>query len=243
MAQDIEVFLNKLHSIGKLEQRHRDAIMRMPVQRQTLERGQDAVMEGLIMHHCCIVLSGMVLRHKTMRDGNRQVLSFHPPGDIPDLQSLHLQRVDYTLSACTTTVIGMVQHREIHALLDEHPDLTGLLWRDTLVDSAKFLTWMMLVGQASAEAKMAHLFCEAFVRLRAVGDVDGQSYRFPVTQADLGDALGISVVHANRTLQQLRASSLLAFSNGTAEILNWDGLAALAQFDARYLHLAEHPHG
>lgn len=237
---EIDVLLAKLESIGSLKPEHREAIRQLPVQRQVLERGQDAVMDGLIMQHCCIVLSGMLFRHKTMRDGSRQILSFHPQGDIPDLQSLHLRKVDYTLSATCPTVVGLIQHEAVHALLAEYPDLTGLLWRDTLIDAAKFQTWMMLVGQASAEAKMAHLFCEMFLRIRAVGGAQERSYRFPITQGDLADALGISVVHANRTLQQLRAESLVAFNGGVAEILDWDGLRALAQFDPSYLHLSKY---
>jgi CRP-like cAMP-binding protein len=241
VAHEIDVLLAKLKSIGRLNSEHQDAIRRLPVQRQFLERGQDAVMEGLLMHHCCIVLSGMLFRHKTMRDGSRQILSFHPAGDIPDLQSLHLQKVDYTLSATTQTTIGMVPHAAIHDLLRTYPELTGLFWRDTLIDASKFLTWMMLVGQASAEVRMAHLFCEMFFRTRVVIGADGGAFRFPVTQAELADALGISVVHANRTLQQLRSESLLAFNNGLAEILNWDGLSSLAQFDATYLHISDDP--
>jgi CRP-like cAMP-binding protein len=239
VTSEIDVLITKLDSIGHLTAEHRDALRQLPVQRQYLERGQDAVMEGVMMQHCCIVLSGMLFRHKTMRDGSRQILSFHPAGDIPDLQSLHLQRVDYTLSATTQTVIGMVPHAAIHAMLRDHPDLTGILWRDTLIDASKFLTWMMLVGQAAAEVRMAHLFCEMYVRTRAVGAADNRSYHFPVTQIDIADALGISVVHANRTLQQLRAEGLVSFASGTAEILNWDGLTSRAQFDATYLHIGE----
>jgi CRP-like cAMP-binding protein len=238
VAVEIDVLVAKLKSIGTLTTEQEEAVRRLPVQKQVLERGQDAVMEGLIMQHCCIVLSGMLFRHKTMADGSRQILSFHPSGDIPDLQSLHLRKVDYTLSASCPTTIGIVPHAAVHDLLDDNYDLTGLFWRDTLIDASKFLTWMMLVGQATAEAKMAHPFCEVFVRMRAVGMADGNAYRFPVTQSDLGDALGISVVHANRTLQHLRSESLLTFSNGNAEILDWDGLSALGQFDPGYLHLS-----
>ena len=84
---------------------------------------------------------------------------------------------------------------------------------------------------------MAHLFCEMYVRLDSVGDTQDRSFRFPITQGDLADALGMSIVHANRTLQNLRAESMLSFNNGRAEILDWDRLAHLAQFDPAYLHL------
>lgn len=238
MNKDIEVLLTKLESIAYLNAQQKDAVSRLPLHRVSFERGAEAVVEGMVMRHCCIVLSGLLHRQKTMRDGSRQILSFHPAGDIPDLQSLHLRKVDSTLTATTTSAIGMIQHDDIHALLRAHPDLTSLFWRDTLIDAARFLTWIMLVGQATAEAKMAHLFCEMYCRLKAIGLVSGAAFLFPVTQAELADAVGISIVHANRTLQQLRADALLSFNNGQVEILNWKRLSDLAQFDPSYLHLS-----
>jgi CRP-like cAMP-binding protein len=237
MRADIDVLIAKLEAIGKPTPGQLAALKRLPINRVSLERGQDAVHDGQLMRHSCIVLEGMLFRHKTMIDGNRQILSFHPPGDIPDLQSLHLKRVDYSLTASCPTIIGTIEHQAVHAALREEPGLTDLLWRDTLIDSARFLTWIMLVGQASAEARMAHLFCEMYVRLDSVGDTQDRSFRFPITQGDLADALGMSIVHANRTLQNLRAESMLSFNNGRAEILDWDRLAHLAQFDPAYLHL------
>jgi len=238
MIYDIDVLIAKLEAIGNLPEEHRQALRNLPLQKASVERGHDVVMDGNIMTHCCIVLSGMLHRHKTMKDGSRQVISFHPAGDIPDLQSLHLRKVDYTLSATTRSQIALVEHSAIRDMLHNQPKLTDLMWRDTLIDSAKFLTWMMLVGQASAEARMAHLFCEIYTRLNAVGDVSGYAFAFPATQSDIADALGMSIVHANRTLQMLRSESLLAFANGQAEILDWPRLSRLAQFDSSYLHLS-----
>lgn len=239
MRQTMDVLIAKLASIGRLPPENEAAVRRLPFRVVELNRGEHAVMEGQEMGHCCVVLAGLLHRQKHMQDGNRQILSFHPPGDIPDLQSLHLKKVDYTLSATTPSVIGLVRHADMLAMLRDNPDLTGLFWRDTLVDSARFLTWMMLIGQASAEARMAHLFCEMYVRLKAVGDFKGQTFPFKATQADLAAALGMSIVHANRTLQELRAAGLLVFANGTAEILDWPRLSELGQFDSAYLHLSD----
>lgn len=239
MQQPIDVLIAKLAAIGKLTPEYEAAIRQLPFRMSELDRGDDAVMDGQVMHHCCVVLKGMLHRHKHMQDGSRQILSFHPSGDIPDLQSLHLKKVDYTLSATTPTVIGLIRHSDMQAMLRANPGLTDLFWRDTLIDAAKFLTWMMLIGQASAEARMAHLFCEMFMRLKSVGAASGFEFPFKATQADLADAMGMSIVHANRTLQELRSSGLLAFSNGTVEILDWPRLQELGQFDSGYLHLSD----
>lgn len=239
MNQPLDVLLTKLASIGRLLPEYEAAIHRLPFRVVELDRGKPAAMEGEVVNHCCVVLTGLLHRQKHMLDGNRQILSFHPPGDIPDLQSLHLRKVDYTLAAITPSVIGLLRHADMHAMLRDHPGLTALFWRDTLVDSARFLTWMMMIGQASAEARMAHLFCEMYVRLEAVGLIDGRTFNFKATQADLAAAMGMSIVHANRTLQELRSAGLLAFSNGIVEILDWQRLCELAQFDSAYLHLSD----
>ncbi|MBJ3785499.1 Crp/Fnr family transcriptional regulator [Devosia sediminis] len=239
MQEPLDVLIAKLASIGRLLPEYETAIRQLPIRVSQLDRGDDAVMEGQIMGHCCVVIEGLLQRHKHMQDGSRQILSFHPAGDIPDLQSLHLRKVDYTLSATTPTTIATIRHSDMQAMLRKHPGLTDLFWRDTLVDAAKFLTWMMLIGQASAEARMAHLFCEMFMRLKSVGTIDSFEFPFKVTQSDLADALGMSIVHANRTLQELRSAGLLIFASGQAEILDWPRLSELGQFDPAYLHLAD----
>lgn len=239
MSQPIDVLLAKLASIGRVLPEHEVLIRQLPMRVTQLDRGEAAVEEGQVTGHCCVVLTGLLHRQKHMQDGSRQILSFHPPGDIPDLQSLHLRKVDYTLAATTPSTIGVIRHADMLAMLRDNATLTGLFWRDTLVDAAKFLTWMMLIGQASAEARMAHLFCEMYMRLQSVGALTDMAFPFRVTQNDLADALGMSIVHANRTLQELRSADLLAFANGRAEILDWPRLRDLGQFDADYLHLAD----
>jgi CRP-like cAMP-binding protein len=109
----------------------------------------------------------------------------------------------------------------------------------TLLDSAIHREWLVAMGALAAPARAAHLFCELFVRLKVVGLTDGNSYAFPISQTDLADVLGLSTVHINRTLQNLRSDGLIEFQHGRVSILDWARLNEIAQFDTRYLHLRE----
>jgi CRP-like cAMP-binding protein len=117
------------------------------------------------------------------------------------------------------------------------------MWRDSLIDAASFRAWMLMLGQTEADERMAHLFCEMFVRLRAIGLTKGRSFEFPVTQIELADALGISAVHANRTLQELRARGVIAVERFDVTIPDWEALQRLASFDPAYLHFADEDMG
>ena len=117
------------------------------------------------------------------------------------------------------------------------PRVADVLWRDTLIDGAVFREWMMGIGRRSAEARIAHLLCEVLVRMRAVGLATAQACELPITQAELGDALGLSTVHVNRSLQELRAKRLITLRGSILTVEDWEGLKEAGEFDPTYLHL------
>ena len=100
-----------------------------------------------------------------------------------------------------------------------------------------FREWILNVGRREAYGRMAHLLCEFYVRLKAVGLTNGHAYEMPFTQAELADATGLSTVHVNRTLQELRHDGLIKTQAGKVIIEDWDGLRAAGEFDPTYLHL------
>jgi hypothetical protein len=116
-----------------------------------------------------------------------------------------------------------------------------VFWRDTLIDAAVFREWMAGIARRDAYTRIAHLFCEMFVRLRAVGLTDGERYGLPFSQALLGEALGLSTVHVNRSLQRLRRNGVIKVTNGKVHITNWEGLQEAGEFDPTYLHLKRRP--
>jgi CRP-like cAMP-binding protein len=231
------VLVRKLESIAPLAPDERAAVLRLPLRLKTLPAHQDIIREGDIPSECCLVVEGFAYRYILTGEGKRQILSFHISGDIPDLQSLHLDVMDHSLGTLVGSTLALIQHDDMRALIRSHPRLGDLFWRDTLIDASTFRQWMVGLGRRSARGRIAHLLCELLVRLRAVQLVEDHSFALPVTQAELSDALGITTVHVNRVLQELRGENLISLRGGALKVLDWKELKSTGEFDAAYLHL------
>ncbi len=133
--------------------------------------------------------------------------------------------------------MAFIPHNSILKLTRTCPRVGDVLWRDTLIDAAIFREWMIGIGRRSAYTRIAHVLCEVFVRLKAVDLTNGDRCDWPITQIEIGDALGLSNVHVNRSLQELRADGLIELGGGSLTILDWQGLTKAGEFDLTYLHL------
>jgi CRP-like cAMP-binding protein len=233
---DTHQLIATLESIATLSEDEKAALSRLPMQVTHLRADQDIVRDGDRPTRSCLIVEGYACRYKATPEGKRQILSFHIPGDIPDLQSLHLTRMDHTLQTITPCKLGFITHEALQDLCDRHPHITGALWRGTLIDAAIFREWMVGIGRRSAYARIAHLLCEFLVRMRAVGLADDHACELPFTQTEIGDAFGLSTVHVNRTLQELRGAGLITLRGGALTVKDWEGLKEAGEFDPTYLH-------
>jgi CRP-like cAMP-binding protein len=231
--------IRKLESIFDLSEDERQAIIGLPLMEREFKSAHDIIRERDRPSQCCLLLEGLLCRYKILGTGRRQTFSYHIPGDIPDLQSLHIDVMDHNLAPLVTSRVGFIPHAIVRAFLRDHPRISDVFWRDTLIEAAIFREWIANVGGRDARARMAHLFCEMYVRLYATGSVpDGScEFPFPITQAELGHAIGISSVHVNRVLQALRADGLISYQRSVVHIMDWPGLQKAGEFDATYLHL------
>ena len=186
---------------------------------------------------CCLLVDGFVLRSKTTLDGRRQILAIHQAGDIPDLQSLYLHVMDHDVVTLCECVLGFISHAALRPLIRNRPDIAEALWRDTLIDAAIFREWTVNVGQRDAPSRLAHLIMELYTRLKMIGRVKDHTFHLPLTQVQLAEAVGLTSIHVNRTLQQLRSDGLMEFSRGLLTIKDEKRLKTLAGFDPLYLHL------
>lgn len=198
---------------------------------------EDVVVEGDRPSDCNLLLEGLACRYKLLPDGKRQIMSFHRAGDIFDSQSFILEVMDHSIATLTPCTLALIPHKVMLEITEAHPRIARALWKDTLVDAAIFREWMTSIGRRPAYARVAHLVCEEYVRSLAVGLAKDHVFEWPVTQAEIGDALGLSFVHVNRSLKELREHGLVTFKSGRVIIKDWDGLAAAGQFDPAYLHL------
>lgn len=203
--------------------------------------GEDIVDEGDRPLSSTLVTKGMTGRYSTVEDGGRQITGLHIAGDFVDLHSFPLKLMDHAVTAIGPAEVVSFPHARLVEITEQHPHLTRVLWMLTLLDGAIHRQWMVTKGRLTADEQMAHLFCEQYVRARTAGLVTGNAYPFPLTQMQFGDALGLSYVHTNRTLQRLRRTGALDWEGGVVTIHNWPLLMELAQFDPTYLHLEKLP--
>jgi CRP-like cAMP-binding protein len=163
------------------------------------------------------------------------------PGDFVDLHGFLLKRLEHNIGALTPVRLAYVPHNELKRITEREPHLGRLLWLSTLIDSAVQRERILSVGRRSALARVAHLLCELYVRLEVVGQVEGRTFRLPVTQLDIADATGLTAVHVNRMLRELRSEEIVTFRGGTVEIHDWQRLEQVAEFSRDYLFLENQP--
>jgi CRP-like cAMP-binding protein len=229
--------LQHLQSIAALSENERRAIESLPIQVTNIARHQDIVREGDRPRRSCILMAGFACTFKMTGEGRRQIMAFHLSGDMPDLQSVHLSTLDSSLGTITACRVGFVEHEAIHEFCEAHPRVGSAFWRMTLIDAAIFREWISNIGQRNGYSRVAHLLAETLVRSHAVGLARGYSCEMPFTQGDLGEATGMSMVHVNRVLQELRRDELIRLQRGTLQVLDWARLKKAGDFDPTYLHL------
>ena len=236
---EAHVVVRKVESIAlfTLSAAETAALHAVPIHVATFDAYQDIVRERDRPSQCFALLEGIIAVYKSTRSGKRQVMAYHVPGDVPDLQSLHLKVLDNSISTVSPCRIGFIQHEAMRALFRAHPRLGDAFWRMTLIDAGRYREWMLNIGRRDAYARMAHLFCELITRLDVVGLAPDRTCPLPMTQPELADALGITPVHVNRTLRDLKAAELVSLRGRRLTVHDWDGLKAAAEFDPTYLHL------
>src|SRR3954452_8879147 len=238
MATDLfDPMLKRLRLTSGITREDEQAILRLPISSRRMDGGQTIVATGDRPSVCCLVIDGFVIRSKIVGEGSRQILAFHQPGDIPDLQSLYLHVLDHEVMTLGDCVLGFIPHDPLRALIRNNPRVTEALWRDTLMDAALFREWICNIGARDAASRLAHLIVEVYERLAAIGRVDNMTFKFPATQIVLAEAIGTSTVHLNRVLQELRTKGLLEVERGEITIFDLEGLRQIADFDPLYLHL------
>lgn len=233
------LMVQKLESIFPLTDEERQALHEVPVKVTALNADQDVVRVGERPSHSCLVLEGFTCVYKLTREGKRQIMALHVPGDMPDLQSLHLKVLDISIASISPCTVGFIQHKDLHRICKRYPRLTDAFWRETLADASVFREWLLNIGRREAYTRMAHLLCELLVRLRTVGLVDSNVFDLPLTQPEIADLLGTSTVHVNRVFKRLRDDGLIQTEGTRITVPDWDNLKEAGDFDPLYLHLEE----
>lgn len=214
----------------------RDAILALPFTRKTFGKDAYIVREGQQASECSLMLKGFTYRQKLLRDGGRQIISFHIPTEFVDLQNGVLGIADHNVQSVNRSELAMVPREALIDLMQKRASVRLAVWFDTLIDASIFREWVVNVGRRDSRARLAHLLCELALRLEWIGADKGGVFDFPLTQEQLADATGLTAVHTNRTLQSLRREGLIQLTAGNLQVLDWDGLREAGDFEELYLH-------
>ena len=236
-TNNLRQYLAKLEKRAPLPAKERDALLALNGAHHEHAANEAIITAGDPATHCVMVESGLVSRTKHLKTGARQIVAFHVPGDAVDLQSVLFAKTDHEIRSHTPTRTYWIAHADILALCRDYPILANALWLDTLVDSAIFREWTVNVGQRNARERIAYLFLELAARFDAIGLLQNDSYDLPLTQTNLADAVGLSLVHLNKSLQALHKQGYLTFKERRVVLTKRAELIALSGFCDDYLHL------
>ena len=202
---------------------------------RTIRPGQEIVSEGKRCTSVFLITEGIAIRYRILRDGQRQILSFVLPGDFAGGRSCFFETALYSIKALTPTVVSPIPLPRLIGLFDTHPGLAAKLFGLFACEPAILAEHLITVGRRSALERVAHFLLELLIRLQLIGLADERSYRLPLTQETISDALGLSIPYVNRVLQQLRRDGLVTIKDQLVVIENIEELSALADFEQTYL--------
>ena len=228
----------RLAQLGFVSDQERIALAQVPVSSQSLRAGTDLIREGSSPEDLLLLIDGWACRYMTTRSGARQISVLLVPGSVCNLDNLLLERADCGVRALTQVSVLTVRKTRALALTAEHPGIARAFTWLAIAENAILSQWAVGLGRRSAKGRLAHLLCELSIRVGA-SDTGESSFLLPLTQELIADTLGLTAVHINRTMQNLRSAGLISTEGRMVKIHNTAGLRALAEFDGSYLSQIE----
>jgi len=229
-------FILKLEHGARFTDADREALEAACIHPRRVPAYTDLIREGDDPRNVHLVLEGFVCRYKVLQDGKRQIMAFFVPGDICDLHVHILGEMDHSIGTLVDSLVVEIDPATV-AALTSNPRINRALWWSTLVDEGTLREWLVNMGQRPADQQMAHLLCELLLRLQVAGKAKGDGFTLPLTQQELADTMGITVVHVNRVLRHLRNERLIELSGRQIRIPDIGRLRRFGDFDPNYLHL------
>ena len=232
----IEPLLLNLEHRDVVSASERALLQKAMTRERQVAKGEDLVREGSRPTSSTLLIQGFAARYKITQGGSRQITALHVAGDFVDLHAFLLKTMDHGIVALSPCRVVSAEHGQLTQITEDSPHLARLLWLDTLVHGSIHRAWIVAMGRRSKASHLAHIVCELYVRLQITGNVDGQSFHLPLSQAEMADVMGLSLVHMNRVIQEMRRNGLISWTNQTVTILDWERLRTLAEFDPTYLN-------
>lgn len=230
-------FLRKLRHGACLAQENEEFLMGLARPTRSLGARENVAIEGEVRRHLTLILEGWASLYSTLENGKRQIISLLLPGDLCEPFGILPRFNDQAIIALTPLTVAQIRSETVRNTIHSSPRIEEALWWNMLMAAAIEREHLISLGRRTATERLGHLFCELHLRLEMIGRVNQDlSYDMPVTQADLGDLLGLSLVHVNRSLQELRATGVMSLRGRRLKILDLQGLREISLFDESYLH-------
>jgi CRP-like cAMP-binding protein len=236
-ASALQLFVNRLASRSILTDDEVSVLLGLNGHTNKIAARTDFVRPRVPVDHACLIVKGLAGRFGQNRDGARQITCLYVPDDMADLSSVASPESGWGLAALTATTILRVPHADLRRVASKHPGIADAFWRDCVTDGSIFSEWVVNVGRRDAISRVAHVFCEMAIRCQRAGQGNRYSFPLPMTQTDLADATGMTGVHVNRILRELRTRSIAELRAGTVTIDDWDELVRIGDFDAGFMLL------
>lgn len=229
-------FIQKMSGLVDLTARDVAALEAATARPQRYAARKDLIREGDATGPMLVVLEGWLCRYKILPNGTRQIMAFLMPGDACDLHIKMLEEMDHSIQAVASAQVATVSRTEMQSMMDEHPNIARAMYTAQLVDEGIMRAWIVSMGRRSSVERVAHLICELYLRARSIGLAQDGDFALPLSQIVLADALGMTPVHINRVLKELRLAGAMTISRGSVTIIDPEKLVQIAGFDANYLH-------
>jgi CRP-like cAMP-binding protein len=229
-------FIKKLRGFGRLGDADIDAQVLATARPRRLPQKHDLIREGDRPGPVFVMLEGWAYRYKILSNGTRQVLAFLMPGDACDLHVGLLGEMDHSIQTLTGALVATIGRVEIEKIFEDHPQIANAMYVSQLVDEGTMRAWITSMGRRSSVERVAHLMCELFIRARNIGLKTDLVFDLPLSQLLLADSLGMTAVHLNRVLKDLREVNVMTLKRGCLSITDIGKLIRIAGFDDNYLH-------
>lgn len=236
MSDSARLLVSKLALHTRLDAAEKQALIGLVTRTHRWKPGEAIAAPGDPLDTATILLDGMLARTKNLPDGRRQILSLLVPGDMVDAQASVLRRRDDALEAVSSVIAAIVPQSRIAAVGAEFPRLHEAFLRETMIEASVAREWVLNLGRRTAQEALAHLLCEICLRFDALALAPDGKYPFPLKQQHLADCLGLSNIHLNRVVKQLREAGLFDIERRTLALKDRSGLERLAKFSPDYLH-------
>lgn len=229
-------FINKLRGFSELGAKDIEVLVAATSRPRTSKAKHDLIREGDRPGPVFVILEGWACRYKILPSGTRQVLAYLMPGDCCDLHVGLLAEMDHSIQTITAATFCKINRADMDKMLAQHPRIAKAMYVSQLVDEGTMRAWITSMGRRASIERVAHLMCELYIRARNIGLTSEPTFALPLSQLLLADSLGMTPVHLNRVLKELRTRKAMTITRGSVVLSDLPQLVRMAGFDENYLH-------